>query len=234
MKIGILVIATNKYTQFVNPLVESINKYFLPDYKKTIFLFTNKMEEIYQENVIKIFQEHMKWPLPTLKRYEIFYNNRKSFNGSDILYYLDADMLINDYVGEEILPTEDKKIVAVIHPGNSVSNMITSYERNPKSTACVYDIPSNYLYHCGGVQGGKKSSYLNVCKILSENINIDMNNGIKAVWDDESHWNCYLINNPDVYKELDSSYCYPESWTIPFKKIILALDKTSDFVSDKK
>lgn len=221
MKIGFLVIATNKYIRFVNPLVDSINRHFLQDYDKTIFCFTDQMDHDVQDNVVLIHQEHMQWPLPTLKRYEIFYQNRKEYSDMDVLYYLDADMLINGTVGTEILPDE-RGLVAVVHPGYYRDKMQT-YERNPKSKAYVND--NHYVYHCGGVQGGTKNKYLEVCKTLMININDDMKRDIVAIWHDESHWNHYLINHPNNYKELDSSYCYPEGWNLNLPKRILALDK---------
>ena len=62
-----------------------------------------------------------------------------------------------------------------------------------------------------------------------------MKRQIVAIWHDESHWNKYLISNPDIYKELDCDYCYPESpiedpnrWNLPYKKIIIALHKNPD------
>lgn len=222
MNIGILVIATNKYIKFVNPLVDSINKYFLTNHKKTIFCFTNHTDIIPQDNVKIIFQKHMPWPMPTLKRYEIFFKNKEQFNDMDVLYYLDADMLINDYINDDFLPG-DKKLVTVIHPGY-FRDKIQSYERNPNSTAYV-DCSKHYVYHCGGVQGGYTKDYIDVCEQISKNITIDFTRGIIAIWHDESHWNKYLISNPSIYTELDCSYCYPESWNLPFDKKILALDK---------
>lgn len=221
MNIGLLLIATNKYIRFLNPLVDSVNKYFLPNHNITIFCFTNILDHKVSENVILISQDHMPWPLPTLRRYEIFYNHRDKFSNMDYLFYLDVDMMINDYIGDEFLPN-DKNLLAVIHPGYR-RDLLQSFERRPQSKAFV-DF-HHYVYHCGGVQGGKKDAYLRACQILSSNILDDMNRGIIAIWHDESHWNSYLVNNPDLYKELDCDYCYPESWSIPYKKIILALDK---------
>ena len=221
MKIGFLVIATNKYIKFVRPLVDSINKYFLPDYDKTIFCFTDQMDSELQDNVVKIQQDHMQWPLTTLKRYEIFYKNKELLNDVDVLYYLDADMLINDFINTPVLP-DNRGLVAIVHPGYFRDKM-QSYEKNIQSKAYVNN--NHHVYHCGGFQGGTKDKYLEVCEKLMNNINDDMNRGIIAVWHDESHWNAYLINNPNTYKELDSSYCYPENWNLNIPKRILALDK---------
>jgi histo-blood group ABO system transferase len=228
MNIGLLVIATNKYITFLDPLVESINKYFLINHNVTIFCFTNIVDHKSADNVKIVEQEHMPWPLPTLKRYEIFYKNRELFNNMDCLYYLDVDMIINDYIGDEFLP-DDKELVCVVHPGYR-RDLLQSFERRTSSSAYVNY--NHYVYHCGGVQGGKKDAYLKICEKLSNNILNDMNIGIIAVWHDESHWNSYLINNPNSYKELDCDYCYPQSppdqpnsWILPNKKIILALHK---------
>lgn len=45
-----------------------------------------------------------------------------------------------------------------------------------------------------------------------------------AVWHDESHWNRYCIDHKPT-TILSPSYCYPESWNLPYKKRLLALDK---------
>lgn len=228
MNIGLLVIATNKYINFLNPLVESVNKYFLTNHTVHIFCFTNIVNHKTYDNVRLVEQEHMDWPFTTLKRYEIFHKNKHLFSDMNYLYYLDVDMLINEAIGDEFLPNE-KDLVCVIHPGYR-RDMLQSFERRYISKAFV-DF-NHHIYHCGGVQGGKKDAYLKVCEILSKNILEDLNRGIIAIWHDESHWNNYLVNNPDSYKELDCDYCYPQDppekpglWNLPYKRKIIALHK---------
>ena len=53
MKIGILVIATGKYTQFIPPLYTSIKKHFMKNEDVKIFVFTDgNIPE--NEDIIKI------------------------------------------------------------------------------------------------------------------------------------------------------------------------------------
>ena len=44
--IGILLVATNKYKQFVSPLVDTIKEYFLVDDDVTIFLFSEDRKSV--------------------------------------------------------------------------------------------------------------------------------------------------------------------------------------------
>lgn len=193
MNIGIIIIATNKYISFVPNLLESIEKFFLKEHNLEIFLFTNQQ---FSGNVTIVPTEHRDWPWMTLGRYHLI-NQLENYPKKDYYYYLDADMLILDYVGDEILGNR----VCAIHgkfkkkPGN--------FDRNPNSLAYVPEDITN-PYFCGGFQGG--SNYLQDAKELAQRIDIDNNNGVMAIWHDESHWNRYLLDNPpDII--LSHQYC---------------------------
>ena len=218
MKVGLLIIATNKYTQFLQPLIESADKYFLPNQEVTYFVFTNKDIDINtNRNIVKIDVEHKEWPWMTLGRYKIFSENSESLSNMDYLYYCDVDMKFVDVVGDEILSDR----VATQHPGYYGTR--GTPETNPKSLACVY--PNEEMqYFAGGFNGGSSEEYLKMSKTISNNIDIDYSNGIIAIWHDESHMNRYFIDNKPT-KILSPSYCYGESMNIPFDKKLLALDK---------
>ena len=70
---------------------------------------------------------------------------------------------------------------------------------------------------------------LEIFQHLLSNIEIDLDNGIVAIWHDESHWNAYLNNNYEVLKDklhiLSPEYLYPEGWDLPFEKKKLFWDK---------
>jgi hypothetical protein len=65
---------------------------------------------------------------------------------------------------------------------------------------------------------------------IRENIDTDLQKDIIAIWHDESHLNRYLISNQQLTKTLLPSYCYPESWNLPYPKKILALDKDHEAI----
>jgi hypothetical protein len=223
MKIGLLIIATNKYTQFLQPLIESADNFFLRGFDITYFVFTNQEINISSaRNIVKINVEHKEWPWMTLERYKIFSENEEILSKMDYLYYCDADMKFVGRMGEEIIG----KTVATIHPGffhnPHLSNV--ALEKRPESLAYL---PPNTIrrYYAGGFNGGSSNEFLKMSKIISENIDKDLKEyNIIAEWHDESHMNRYFHENrPSI--ELPPSYCYPESWSLPFDKILLALDK---------
>ncbi len=220
MKIGLLTIATGKYIQFIDPLWESAKKYFAPNHEVTMFVFTDSTEFVPKQRQVKIMQRHMPWPGPTLFRYNIFNHNKHLFYDMDYLFYSDADMLFVSEVGDEILSDS----VATNHPGffNKPRQAFT-YETNPESKAFINSSEGTH-YFAGGFNGGKKETYLKMVETLSKNIMDDSQRNIIAVWHDESHFNRYMIDNPPSLI-LNPSYCYPESWNIPFEKKLLALDK---------
>jgi len=220
MKIGLLIIATGKYIQFINPLQESINKYFMKNHEVTTFVFTDSKDFMSKPGQKVIFQQHIPWPGSTLYRYNIFKSNEKNIEEMDYLYYCDADMLFVNDVGDEILGD----LVATQHPGfyNKPRELFT-YETNPESKAFIPK-DKGTKYFIGAFNGGKTSEYLKLITKLAHNTSYDTRRGIIAVWHDESHMNRYFIDNEPTLI-LSPSYCYPELLNIPFERKLLALDK---------
>lgn len=218
LKVGLLIIATNKYINFLNELITSADRYFLNNYKVTYFIFSNqdiKLDTLREVVVTKV--EHKEWPWMTLGRYDIFYNNADKLKNMDYLYYCDADMKFVSEVGDEVFSAR----VATQHPG--FYGRRGTPETNPNSLACVH--PSEYMeYFAGGFNGGTSYEYLKMAKQLSYNIKVDYSNNVIALWHDESHMNRYFIDNPPT-KILSPSYCYAEDYNIPFEKKLLALNK---------
>lgn len=217
-KIGLLIIATNKYIQFLQPLINSADKFFLKNQNVTYFIFTDQNVELKSDrHIVKINVPHKQWPWMTLDRYKIFSNNSEKLSNMDYLYYCDADMRFVDYVGNEIIG----EIVATQHPGYYGKR--GTPETNPLSLACVFE-HEQMQYFAGGFNGGSSYEYLKMSKHISNNIDIDYSKGLIAIWHDESHMNRYFIDNPPT-NILDPSYCYAENTDTPFKRRLLALDK---------
>jgi histo-blood group ABO system transferase len=221
-QVGLLVIATNRYIEFVGPLWESAKKFFMvgTPHRITMFVFTN-MPKV-PEGTVRIQQEHSAWPMPTLMRYHTFVKNEEPLKNMDYLFYCDADMRFEASVGEEIFGD----LVATRHPGfwdKPYPFFSQSYEKRPQSMAYM---PPGYgkAYYAGGFNGGRADRYLAMAKEIKGWIDQDMAKGIIAVWHDESHMNKYLASHPPTI-ELSPAYCYQEEATLPFPRKLVALKK---------
>ena len=230
MKICILNIATNKYIQFVEQLLESVEENFLNGHDIYALVFTNQEIEEVSDNVRICQIDHEPWPIPTLKRYHYFLKEKEYLSQFDYIYYMDVDMRIVGKVGDEIFGD----LVATLHPGRIHQGPNDyNYERREDSTAYV-PLGEGNRYYAGGFNGGKPEHFLKMSEKIVENINKDLKNDIIAIWHDESHMNRYLIDNPPTL-QLTPSYCYPEvalknpSWAgghvRKYEPLILALDK---------
>lgn len=229
--VGVFIIATLKYKQFLQPLLYSIEKNFLPNNKLVVHIFTDEFGEYITSERIKIrqyFIESYKFPYATLLRYKIFCQNVMLSN-EDYLFYIDADMRVNDPVNEEIL----NEITVVSHPGFFSNNGWGSPNVDPRSTA-YFEPERRWHYVCGGFNGGSRKEFMKICNILAHHIDIDEENGVRAEWNDESHLNKLISTMEDRSKVtiLDSSYCQPEqehlqvAWHIDhLPKRIMALAK---------
>ena len=218
MKVGLLIIATNKYIRFLQPLIESADSYFLPNQDITYFFFTNQNIDIKSNrNIVKIDVEHKDWPWMTLGRYKIFSDNSNILSKMDYIFYSDVDMRFVSEVGDEILSDR----VATQHPGYFGGR--GTPETNPLSLACVFPY-EQMQYFAGGFNGGTSKEYLKMAHKISNDIDVDCSRNIIAIWHDESHMNRYFIDNKPTLI-LSPSYCYGESMNIPFEKKLLALDK---------
>ena len=223
-KIGIMCICLNEqYWEFANEMVSGLNRFFLKKhdikdkYETEVMLWS----DIPQEGItdIKVFPtEPTEWPLPTLMRYNLFLQEEEYLKNFDYLFYIDVDMQIVDWIGEEIL---GDGLTAAQHPMYALRSILhPPYEPNPESTAYIprpgrileEDGKKRFeqLYYAGGFQGGKTEDFIKAMKVMRKNIEDDFNLNYIARWNDESHWNKYLFENPPVVV-LNPSYIYPDS-----------------------
>lgn len=215
--IGLLVMATGKYSDFVGPLIESADKHFCTRHKVTYFIFTDgKIPQ--GERIVRVHQAQMGWPYDTMMRFHTYYKHKDLFKGYDYVFACDADMLFVDTVGDEILFDR----VATIQP-NYLFDSNKPYETNPFSTACV-NRGEGKFYFAGAFYGGVLDEFLKLIHTAQNNIDIDLSRGYIAAVNDESHLNRYFIDHkPTVI--LSPSYCHFEHWNSPYPKKIVALDR---------
>lgn len=231
MKICIVTVATNRYIQFVERLLNDIEDHFLVGNDFSCLMFTDQELEEVSDNVKISLIEHHPWPEPALKKYNYINSESEFLKDFDYIYLFDADVGIFDEVGNEVL----QDLVGVLHPYKILEDKsIYPYEKNPKSTAYISD-QNHDKYYAAAFVGGKSETFLNMAKVISDRVSEDERNGIIAKWHDESHLNKYFNENPPT--QLSPSYMFPEELInhprYPFKPKIIALNKESSFNQEK-
>lgn len=206
MKIGLLLICTGEgYWPYATQLIESARVHFLPG-KKVDFLLWSDMPPEQGYGVNKIFPtEHTHWPYPTLMRYHLFLQQDEILKDYDYLFYCDIDMVFANPVGEEVL---GPGLTAAEHPMYHFRpGLRFPLEPNPLSAAYIKVPP---FYYAGGFQGGQGSEFLKAMRAMTRQIDADFAINYIARWNDESHWNKYLFDNPPA-RTLGPDYIYPDS-----------------------
>ncbi len=228
-KVALLIIATGKYMDFLENLLESINTYFLRDCDVEYHIFSDTVKFIgtYPNRTTFHFIEHKPFPYSTLNRYHFFKKYKEELLNYDYYFYIDVDTIIKKPIKKDILTP----ITVVQHCGHV--NERGPYETNPLSSSYVKPDEGS-TYFGGGFWGFNYEEFWKMIYTCTLMINKDKNQNIIPIWHDESVLNRYLIDNPPT-KILTPAYHYPENvlhiyekWKkqgLDYKCIILLLNK---------
>lgn len=203
--VGLLIIATGKYDQFIQGLITSADKYFLNDNDVVYYVFTDSACEIQSRRpIVKIPTEHQSFPYASMNRYKYIWENHDKFSQEEYLYYIDVDCsFVDEIKGENIFGD----LVGVRHCGFLGGG--APFETNTNSMAYVEPSRQRF-YYGGGFDGGKRENYLAMVKWCHEAIEKDLSNNIIPIWHDESIKNRYFADHSPTLN-LSPSYHYPQT-----------------------
>lgn len=232
MNISLCIVATNRYKEYLYPLLKSVEKYFLVDHNVTCHLFIDAKEWQHEKEFEEITIEthwipSWKFPEASLFRYSAMYSLPRSSYG-DYMFYIDCDSLFVSHVGDEVLAP----IVATLHPG--YFNGGGAWGNNSKSVS--YTQPDKRKkYWCGGFSGGSSDHFYAMCRLFKGQIETDLKNNVMPEWHDETIFNKWL-SETGGFLSLTPEYMMPEpiekrvAWGINhFQPKILALEKPKNF-----
>ena len=216
VRIGIILIATGRYVQYLNATINYIDKFFLPKYTRTIYVWTDNPDHVHKsENIVITPIVRHGFPGDTLYRYHyIIMKEWDLITNTDLIYYADIDIEIIDEIGDEFVPTPDKPFVVISHPdyinyGLTASGMI---DQTPISTAYI---PPEYIsnpYAIGAIQGGYTPYFMKMVEKIVKGIDEDDYNEYVAKWHDESHFNHYMMHNRKLFKFMAPGYYYVQHY----------------------
>jgi hypothetical protein len=214
MNLSVIFIGTGKYLNFLPTWHESCEKYLVPNIKKQYYVFTDGDLNDPPENIIPYYQEHLSWPYITLLRFETILRASDYLSKSDLVLFLDADMLLVDEVTEQDIFT-DKKYIGVHHPCHYLKmpphNIHPgAFETNSDSLACITDKDDSSIYFQGCLWGGKVPHVIDMMKELQRRTQDDLSRDVIATWHDESHLNKFYSERVNDVHILGPSFAYPE------------------------
>jgi len=217
-KAAILYIALGRYVVFWKEFFESCEELLL-SCDKHYFIWTDcppeQLEYGDRPNVTVVHAVKRGWPYDSLMRFEMFWKEKERILECDYAFFFNANMkFYNPTDLSEIAPHEwNDGLVAGAHPRllsyiNYVRNPDEhTYERRPESTAYVPF--GNGKYHvCGAFNGGTSEAFMKMCATLKENVQKDLDNGIIARVEDESHLNAYMTKHNFLFAGI--AYGFPE------------------------
>jgi len=223
-------VATNGYDKYFVNLVISADRYLQVEKNAIFHIFTDNAEEI-KKNAINLKNiticyhkvPSYNWPEATLIRYQLIFQNRNHFS-SQVIMYIDSDMLFKSSVGLELFPEKwQNEIAFVHHPGywRKRSSLVTKSPRDVykllkyggigtwetrKLSSAFIERKLRKLYCCGGIWMGKREKIINFSKSMFDSVENDKRKNITAIWHDESHLNKYAALNQ--FTLLSPEYCY--------------------------
>jgi hypothetical protein len=192
MKRALITVATGEYNDFIDALIQSSKRFFGGHF----YIFTDQPNRYNIKGVTAIKIPHFGWPRMPLLRFEML-NEFRSIFKEELLLMIDSEAIFNlplqDFFFDYRHP-KDLTLIATLHRNITRLRKDFNYESRPASTAYISKDKGEKYYACGLI-GGKKDMFFNLCETVSRNIREDINNGIRAIWGDESHINKFLINN---------------------------------------
>lgn len=216
----VLVIATNKYSEYAVDLIKSIDERLFTDSTGQVLIFTDQPTRFADLNLERIACTPIEipslgWPDATLLRYEIFEQHWGQVAG-DFVMYIDADTTVAKNIPISIVKSEldHSRIALVRHPGyynktfieNLKSRSFLGTWETRRSSSAFVPFFRRKTYVAGGVWMGYKSEVFELIKTLASHVQIDKQNGIMAKWHDESHLNWW--NSTHQVAHLEPSWAF--------------------------
>ena len=203
MNIGVIVLATGPYIDFVPEMVESVRKHFLTGIAElSVFILTDAATCL---EGARCQIEHRKWPGVNMRRYHSILQHEAQYKGQDYLFNLDADLIIKQPLGEEILA----ETVGLISPTAwrwPIDKYL--YERRPESAAYIPFGAGKHFYNAS-ITGGLIGPYLDCIRSVAALIDRDGRAHISCPQcHEEAALNREFLDHPPALS-LTPDYCWP-------------------------
>ena len=216
MSVAIIFIGTYRYLYFLHTYYGAAEEKLFPGVDKHFYVFTDgDLGGDIPDNMTIIDQEHLPFPYITLYRFDIINRAMKMIEKHDYLLFLDADTQVVDTVEFDEVFVKGKPLTGVHHPCHALkmephTKFPGAFETNPASKCAIKPGEDISMYWQGCLWGGRMKEAKKLVQELDHRVKVDEENGIIAVWHDESQINRYFMDNRKRVHTLNPQYAYPE------------------------
>ncbi|XP_062379504.1 alpha-1,3-galactosyltransferase 2-like [Sardina pilchardus] len=211
--VALTVFAVGKYLDvYLKDLLVSSQIYFMVGIPVTYYVFTDvpeKVPAIYlapgREVKVMPVKHHSRWQDISMMRMMFIRDaiDSQIQHHHQYVFCMDVDQVFRGHFGTEVLADS----VALLHAHYYFrSRKEFTYDRNPKSLAYMADTQGDFYYHAS-VFGGSWQSVRKITDTCYRTIMGDKENGVEALWQDESHLNKYFWEHKPS-KVLSPEYCW--------------------------
>lgn len=211
--VALTVFAVGRYLDvYLRDFILSAEEHFMIGLKVDYYIFTDAPDDVPKLHLgpgrtmtVMLVQRHKRWQDICMMRMETIGKviDTHISSRNHYIFCMDVDQIFVGPFGPEALGNS----VALLHAyyyKRSLSEF--TYDRNPKSEAYMKDEDGDYYYHAA-VFGGAWQNVKNMTASCLQGIMKDKENGVEALWHDESHLNKYFwLHKPS--KVLSPEYCW--------------------------
>lgn len=206
-KMAIIYLCTGEYITFWDKFYETANKFFVPDYTKRFFVFSDGIEQIKGDNVERFYQPKIGWPMDVLMKWDCICRIQDILQEYDYIALCNANMEFKDSLFFENENT-DFWLTSFLDDYGKFN-----FERNSNSKAFIPEEKIIRKYIQTGFVVGKTEAFLKASRILRDWTSLDIENECIPVWHDESLFNAYIyMNEIESIGFFPQKDIYPEEW----------------------